>query len=84
MVFWEADSPDLGKDITSLQKMLSDNYNYHVEKLRLKSNELTRDAVYQATDFVRRNFTGESLLILYYVGQSSPNPKSGELPLWTS
>ena len=84
MVSWDADEPDLGRDVANLATLLTDSYNYDIETLALKSGVASRDVTAQVSDFVQRNSSAASLLILYYVGQSRPNPRVGELPIWTA
>jgi len=74
----------LGRDITSLTNLLSQTYKYEVEKLPLGSTLSNRDVTTRVGDFVRCNGSAATLLVLYYVGQSKPSPRPGELPVWTS
>jgi len=82
MMFWEVDEPDLGRDIASLEDLLTDTYNCYVETIRLKPGAQTQDVAELADSFVRRTGTGESLLMLYYVGESRPGVKTGDSPIW--
>ena len=84
VMFWDVDEPDLGRDITSLSNLLSQTYKYEVEKLPLGSTLSNRDVTTRVSDFVSSNGSAATLLVLYYVGQSKPSPRTGELPVWTS
>lgn len=83
MLSWEETDMKFGnKEITRLQSVLEDTYQYKVVNWKIPSDKPKHKTTRKYLDFAEEYGASSSLLILYYAGHAKSG--DGQCPTWHS